>query len=792
MRKLSSAVALFVTLWLIVAGAGDARAQEDSGTITTVYQSVLESVTGEATSAGIGWAMSAIGLAGGGAEVNDLNEIVSELQAIDTELNDINTTLGQILNAVDNLTCVDASTASALQTAINNINNLYNLYQQKFIAVAAAGNPVDQNDVDNWMNGVLNIQNGVGADLTSIYDAVYASVNSSVLLECITSITQSYNSGAGPSENIFDDRPYYTTILNTVNYYYAIQVTGAALLVEALHLQACQQAALSDPDLNCDFTTVSTSTPASEAYEICNDPTGDVATTCQEAQEAITDPQDPNGALYQQVLAEMIYAGAPYSNHDVGLLWGTSDLFPKDLKDFTNEATVDGNTVSDCSEISSGAPCGFLVGSYDLTFNKNLTYAGYPGDGESSVWKPAVAEQLLELLGPYNENSTAGNIDTSGSLSDYLKSIGFGGGGIGNGLIITTADTGKNKSTDSPSICFMDTSIARADAAQPFCDDIEGEVESTDALLQLTTTVPLTYVQAKFTEDLFSQSAFYTANNEDGRWQTMPGWTVDSQETTDADEQTIFWQFHYPVLDVTELNCSVRSQGDTNPGGEYTMCGSDLQAYIDAIMPPPDTGQIALTASADTTPHRGRPNTNDGANPVLGLGGGRNAREIVLRFSEDRIRQLLGDGELIAATLRLSQVGKHGRTRLAIRPLTGPFVEGNGNPAELDRGMGTGATWNCAEDADISDHGEDCLQRWSRSTFDTGPGGRWQADRTAHYDWRKHQVSWDVSEDLRSGVHAWLIRTLHRRGRPGLAFHSREGAAELRDPGRAPTLLLER
>ena len=47
----------------------------------------------------------------------------------------------------------------------------------------------------------------------------------------------------------------------------------------------------------------------------------------------------------------MIDAGAPYSNDDVGLLWGTSYLFPKDLQDFTNKATVDGNTVSDCSEL---------------------------------------------------------------------------------------------------------------------------------------------------------------------------------------------------------------------------------------------------------------------------------------------------------------------------------------------------------------------------------------------------------------------------------------------------------
>ena len=81
-------------------------------------------------------------------------------------------------------------------------------------------------------------------------------------------------------------------------------------------------------------------------------------------------------------------------------------------------------------------------------------------------------EQLLELLAPYNQNSTAGNIDTSGSLADYLKSIGFGGGRMER--LDRPADTGKNKSTDSPSICFMDTSIGRADRRSRFAMTFKG------------------------------------------------------------------------------------------------------------------------------------------------------------------------------------------------------------------------------------------------------------------------------------------------------------------------------
>ena len=223
------------------------------------------------------------------------------------------------------------------------------------------------------------------------------------------------------------DRPYYTPILNTINYYYGVQVQGPSILVEALHLEACQQAATSDPDLHCDFATASTSTSPSEAYEVCDDPTGQVATLCDEATEAVTDPESGTG-IYERVQAQLIDAGAPYSNDLLGLLWGTSYVYPKNLTAFTNQATVDGETLSDCTSFTSAAPCGFLAGAYDLTFDPQLTYAGYPGDGESSVWTPADAAQLLALNAPYNDESTATGIITDGTLADYLISIGIDAG----------------------------------------------------------------------------------------------------------------------------------------------------------------------------------------------------------------------------------------------------------------------------------------------------------------------------------------------------------------------------
>jgi hypothetical protein len=312
-------------------------------------------------------------------------------------------------------------------------------------------------------------------------------------------------------------------------------------------------------------------------------------------------------------------------------------------------------------------------------------------------------------------------------------------------------------------------------------------------------------IQASFTAN-FSDPNFYTTavqvfgpdefNNTE--WSPEPGWSVDQQS------QSAFHQFHWPRIDVNDASCNVRAAGHKNDGDEYTMCRSDLQAYIDQLMPPPTTSTTALAASADTTLLRRQPNRNDGQGPELDLAGGAAEKQIVIRFDAARIQHVLAGHALTSATLRLSSPGRGARERLEIQPLTEDFVEGNGNLAEHERGFGGGAIWNCAIDADISDDVEDCVLNWSsrsassdhtwgdrarhggRKHFGAGP-----EIRPVHYDWRKHQASWDVTDDLRSGIHAWLIR-VRGRGKRGPTCVSRQSAAMLRDPTWAPTLLLDR
>jgi hypothetical protein len=154
--------------------------------------------------------------------------------------------------------------------------------------------------------------------------------------------------------------------------------------------------ALDDPDLHCDFTTASTSTSASDIDQLCANPTDiDAQRACLSAAETVTDPDTGTGT-YEQVEAWLLAAGAPYATAQLGIIqslgsdatssWDSSYayLFPRDLLDFTNKATINGAAVSDCaSPLTSTHPCGLTVGRYDLSLSSALSYGGINGH-----WKP--------------------------------------------------------------------------------------------------------------------------------------------------------------------------------------------------------------------------------------------------------------------------------------------------------------------------------------------------------------------------------------------------------------------
>jgi hypothetical protein len=463
---------------------------------------------------------------------------------------------------------------------------------------------------------------------------------------------------------------------------------------------------------------------------------------------------DTGSGTYERINAWLNAAGAPYATDQLGIIWsiassssgaGPSDwsssyayLFPRDLLDFTNKATVNGAPFSDCaSPLTSASTCGFTVGSYDLQLPSGISYGGINGH-----WKSVPADVLLFLLAPYNDKAFG---TTSGTLGDFMASIGFSESLKSGGLIVTTANTGKNGDTGSEAICFMDMASLRDKSKQPWCDGIKNQVQGTDNLLDFKSSSTCDSAKEHtWTKDLASQPAFYTADwDACFGWSTKPGW-LESEQNDPGNKQSTFYQYHWPVIDVSEIGCQ-NGKPYTNPGGLLSRCAGDLQEYVDALLPPPDRDTTALAANGDAPLSPEEPNRNFGEAPLLTLGG-RDGHAFVVQFEDARIQSFVDGGELTSAILRLSVAGRGSAKRLAIAPIFDGFVEGKST-------VGTGATWNCAEDADISDDDEDCLQQWPPSLFVDG-----DPRRPDQHDRRAGLLGWDVTEDVNAEAYAWAIR----------------------------------
>ena len=576
------------------------QVEDSTNPVSKFFGSVASSVASDVASDAVGWAVSALGISGTSTEDADLDAIEDLLEDIDSEL-------ATLVTEVEALECLTDQDQSTLTESIKNIQGLYDTYSNWvknaptipcYETSDTEGNICyGQSDIKTWLTEVVNPDDGVDAALDAINDTMIQAGDVGVIYTCVKVITDTYTSGSGPTDNPFDDRPYYDDVQELTNYYYGIQAMGAALLVEAYHIQACLELGTS----NCLFTgqTASDPLPASLGYspdspgDICQDATSQAAADCTDAQTALL-------KVYNNVLPQLTQAGAPYSTHYLGLLWGKSLVFTKDLGDLTNSATVNGATQSTCSTpLTSKSPCGFTVGEYNLTFDSALTYGGYPytyddengaPQTDTNIWQPATGKQLNDLLATYQAKTTG---DTTASLGTWMNSVGFANT---DNITATTATTGTAWGTKT--ICFMDTAISRSSSKQPWCD---GVAEGTSALTKVTSSGSCTGAcyysnleQASYTDSPVD-SGFYTMKmterNDYGysySWSTKPGWLEEEQGST-ANQQ-----FHWPVMDITSLTCS---ESTTNPGGQYTLCGTDLTDWLAIQLPKPDVSSSVLAAA---------------------------------------------------------------------------------------------------------------------------------------------------------------------------------------------------
>jgi PKD domain len=206
-----------------------------------------------------------------------------------------------------------------------------------------------------------------------------------------------------------------------------------------------------------------------------------------------------------------------------------------------------------------------------------------------------------------------------------------------------------------------------------------------------------------------------------------------------------------------------------------------------------------LTPIADTYIKSGKPNENEGTSTFLRLQNIGDNRALV-KFDTSQIQDAVGDSQNYTATLQFTITdngnnwGAQGRT-IDVHRMLQDWAEGNGfitdNPTAPDQGTGTGSTWNCASDSNISNEQLNCS---GATAWDMTDNGSWpfSATPTATTTITNNQdgtVSFDVTSDVQSIIagtnpnDGWLIKKTNE-GIGGLVeFGSKES-------GNSPELII--
>ena len=200
-------------------------------------------------------------------------------------------------------------------------------------------------------------------------------------------------------------------------------------------------------------------------------------------------------------------------------------------------------------------------------------------------------------------------------------------------------------------------------------------------------------------------------------------------------------------------------------------------------------GIVTLDADADTYVRQGANDTNEGASTFMQVRDSGNNRGLV-RFDQTAISTAVGTDTLLSATLELDITenfdnwSSSGRD-VSVHRMIQAWAEGNGfvhANSPSDRGTGSGATWRCAIDTDISNSGKDCsgTTEWEMGKPNQPELHPWvetATDTVTITNGLTGTISFDVTADVQAFLagtetnDGWLIRKDHE-GQSGRARFS--------------------
>jgi hypothetical protein len=210
-----------------------------------------------------------------------------------------------------------------------------------------------------------------------------------------------------------------------------------------------------------------------------------------------------------------------------------------------------------------------------------------------------------------------------------------------------------------------------------------------------------------------------------------------------------------------------------------------------------DPTNSMLTPVADSYIKQGAQNENEGASTFLRLQQSGHNRALI-KFDESQIQDAVGNSQNYTAKLRLTITdngnnwGTNGRS-IEIHRMTQDWVEGNGfitGNSPANRGTGSGATWNCAVDSNISNQSSNCLlNSWSMSVSLLWPFASAATYSTTITNNQTGLVELDVTSDVQSFLnntnqnYGWLIKKGNEEANGRIEFGSKES-------GNSPQLII--
>lgn len=611
---------------------------------------IIKGIAGGTADTLTGRALTALGL-----NVENYNsayekDVTKQLKIIISELSQINSDLLSIRATIQNQTCVDSLTSNQFSGAVNDIQNADSAYLSLLNNATNPDYTITQEDIDNVISKMGNLQ----SDLNTINTQMQLAGIDGIIGQCSLAVYDGIDNGEGGTglpmgSHLGTDTLFYSDVMRLMNYFANIQTEGTLLLVEYDNYQAFKNSIY----YSSSGAMAEDSLTAANAKAVCITPSS--AMTAAQTNFCI-DANDQLQQLFAYLQNQFTASGVPYTTYDsngnmITGVWAgapTTDptqqkfyLFVTSLEDFTKAEDPDSGCAFPLQSTSATSPCGITASDTpgQDPYGSNLSPYGFVNG-----WKPATAAMWSTVMTGF-DNLGSNNSETAGT---WLQNAGFldmatdTGTNTGVSKIIETPDyfeADPEEYTAHPlgglaspqgAVCFLDTSLARANGKDPVCfNGSNGGSKAYGgggALLHHTSTFYVTSEPQSCTafsagNDLLNETgdqSFYQGTvrsryyyydkqyikstycpgpkaGDPAYWYNniLPGWAWDGGSTA-TNHKAFFW----PVVDVSDasIKCggtnyawgtqSAIEREGVNVWDVPTMCNADFDRYFAANVDP--------------------------------------------------------------------------------------------------------------------------------------------------------------------------------------------------------------